>query len=285
MTSSSPSSISTVRGVTSFRDALTAAARRYVEASGFKFDHVEMRGLTATLDRVDYTPPQETWEQPQAIGDTELANDTTVSQQHEWSESYTNTLSTTVTVTRGLETGVDASFGLPEIGLGFGFKISASVSTEHTQAESSERTESWTQLVTVPPRSRVTGIALLSRVRYNVGFTATIRIDGDENSCPGVGVKGSHRRVFLASPGKWFAAAPTPGFIPDGSAVLFQVQGIVSGVEGRKVSARLQEYPLDGAAMGAGLESATAAAPQAARTYTVENVQALPRIVDADGAQ
>lgn len=129
-----------------------------------------------------------------------------------------------------------------------------------------DQTSKWSTPIKVPKGRRVISEALLSRVRYDLGFTANVRFDGGPDSCMAVGHRHGNLTLFANSPGGWFTVVPVDGFTTDGTAVLVHVAGTMKDVQGTNVVVETREYPLH-AAEGA----------DPVRSHTVQNAHALPR--------
>lgn len=260
-------------GIANFVNAISASMKQYLATQNEQLLGPTFSGLSSTIFDVQYPEEHKTGEVPIGLGEVEYVNDTSVEQSVTWVDARTTSVEATVSVTEGIEAGAGANFGIPEIGLGVSINVKASVSTTQTQRTSTTQAWTWTVPIVVPARSRVSARAFLKRVQYDLGFTAKVRIDGSPESCLALGNRFPFR-LFANSPGGWFTLAPVDGFTPEGTAVLYQVRGVMRNVQGTGVEVRVQESPLD-AAEGAA----------AARDYTVDNAHALPRQIIVPAAE
>jgi hypothetical protein len=225
-------------------------------------------GLVTAIHDIQYTRPTPTEMQPVSIGEISYTNDGTVEQTVTWSKEEKTTATSSVTVTRGLEAGASLDLKIPQIDLGLGVSVKATLSTAVEQSLSVEQTWKWEQPLRVPSNTVVTAQAMLSRAKFDVEFTAKVRIDGPADSVT-VRAPGDPAFVFIGTLGEFFTVSPVEGVTPDGTGVLFEVKGVMNNIEGIGINVVVHERPLQ--------------APT--RSYTVQDVNtraSVTTLLDAD---
>ncbi len=264
--------VSDILGIGSFAGTFGAAMQQYVRNQGLSPLPPVFSGLSARIAGVRYLTQTRTAEQPEDLVEVEYVNDTSVPQQTIWTRSATTAVEASISVTEGLEAGANANFEIPAIGLGMGVDVRASLSTTTTQTRRVEQSWEWSVPILVPPFTIVRAQARLNRVRFDLGFQATVRIDGSVSSCTIVGMRLPTVRTFRNSPGGWVrAVGGLPGYTADGTAALYTVSGTMRDVQGAGISIVTRATSTLAQAGG-----------EAPAVHVMDDADALPRVEEVE---
>jgi hypothetical protein len=199
-----------------------------------------------------------------------------------WILSFHRTTTSTFawSLTEAIDVGYQFSIMAPlPAGIGVGVQVNTSLSFSSTQEKQEQDEVGWEieQQLEVPPNTKFIGTLVITQQKYDLNFEVEIVVTGyvaiwnrDKIDVNNPGGSNKHWLWFIPIT-TVIQQHPVPGYKIQGSAVVFTVHGVFSGIEGVNSYLKVEEFP-------AGEEQAAVGQqPNPEATYIIPLVGPQPR--------